>query len=131
MLRRAQLIGVLFAWLLASGGHWHVVQTVAWGRMIAAYAKTMPLPEAVRLTFAPDNLCGVCELVSAAQQTEGANTLPPGVSLQDKLPLVFQPARAVHIFTATVAMTGLPAHRDAPGRVRDAPPLPPPRGAMA
>jgi hypothetical protein len=130
MRRRFQIILVLFAWLLATGGQWHLVQSLAWGRMIVAYAKTMPVREAVRLTFTPDNMCGVCELVSAAQQQHGGTALPVGTSLDSKTPLVFQPAPKV-IFTAPIATRWSPGDREPPRTERAAPPLPPPRASAA
>ncbi len=126
MKRRFQIAVILFAWLLATGGQWHLVQSFAWGRMIAAYAQTMPLREAVRLTMTPDNMCGVCELVSAAQQQHGDTALPVGTSLDAKTPLVFQPAPTV-ILTAPAAPAWSLSDRETPASERAAPPLPPPR----
>ena len=131
MRRRLQISLVLFAWLLATGGHWHLVQTFAWGRMIVAYAKTMPVREALRLTFTADNMCGVCELVNAAQkQQPGNETLPAGSPLDAKTLLVFQPA-PVPVFTAPPAGTWSLSDQTTPSAARAAPPLPPPRHALA
>ena len=127
MYRRIQLSLVLFAWLLATGSQWHVVQTFAWSRMVAAYAKTMPLREAVRLTFTPDNMCGVCELVSAAQQQTPENSaLPVGTSLDTKAPLVFQPVTAF-VITCETGDARITTDTEHPAAQRAAPPVPPPR----
>lgn len=72
-MRRFPAILVLCAWLLASGAQWDLLQGFAWGRMIATYSRTMPLNEAVRLTFTPDNLCGLCAFVADAKTREGAD----------------------------------------------------------
>jgi hypothetical protein len=116
---------MLVAWLLATGSHWDLVQTFAWGRMIATYAQAMSLGEAVKLTFTPDNLCGVCESVSAAKQQQDA-TLPSDGTGFGKIPLVYQPAA---VFFAALPSAGtwiwcdfMPEDRD-----RWAPPVPPPR----
>jgi len=130
MHRRFQIAVILFAWLLATGGQWHLVQSFAWGRMIVAYAKTMPLREAVRLTMTPDNMCGVCELVSAAQQQHGDTALPVGTSLDAKTPLVFQPSPTV-ILPSPVALAWSLSDRETPLSERAAPPLPPPRAIAA
>lgn len=68
MRSRLATIFVLCAWLFATGSQWDLVQTFAWGRMIATYTKTMPVTEAVRLTFTADNLCGICQVVAQAKQ---------------------------------------------------------------
>ena len=130
MRSRFQIVVILFAWLLATGGQWHLVQSFAWARMFTAYAKTMPVSEAARLTFTPDNMCGVCELVSAAQQQHGDTALPAGTSLDAKTPLVFQPVPAVIIAAPTAPSWSL-ADRDTPASERAAPPLQPPRIATA
>ncbi len=127
MRRRFQIILVLVAWLLASGGQWQLIQSFAWGRMIATYAKTMPLSEAVRLTFTPDNLCGICELVAAAQQQETSDApLPAGASLDAKNLFLTMPGAAFILDAPESAGWAL---RDSlmPDSARKTPPLPPPR----
>lgn len=131
MRRRFQIAVILFAWLLATGGQWHLIQSFAWGRMLVAYSKIMPVSEAVRLTFTPDNMCGVCELVSAAQQQHHRDdALPVGSSLDAKTLLVFQPALTV-IFAAPAAFAWSLSDRETPISERAAPPLPPPRALAA
>ena len=76
MRSKVSLLLSLAAWLLATGSHWDLVQTFAWGRMIALYSQSMPLQEAIRLTFTPENMCGVCEVVADAQQDANAATAP-------------------------------------------------------
>jgi hypothetical protein len=88
--RKIQLTLVLLAWLLATGSHWDLVQTFAWGRMIATYSQSMPIGQAIRLTFTPDNMCGVCEAVSEAKHQD-STTLPGEGKALGKIILVFQP----------------------------------------
>jgi hypothetical protein len=131
MRRRFQIILVLFAWLLASGGQWQLIQSFAWGRMIATYAKTMPLREAVRLTFTPDNLCGICELVVAAQQDATPDApLPFGASLDAKNLFLTLPD-ASFILDAPESARWALCDRRIPDSARQTPPLPPPRGLAA
>lgn len=129
MRRRLPFLSLLCAWLLATGSQWDLVQTFAWGKMIVTYAQTMPLTDAVRLTFTPNNLCGLCEAVSEAQQQQTDAALPgdPAGKLA-KIPLVFQ---ASSIFVASApAMQGLSSDAllEMQGIPRAAPPVPPPRG---
>jgi hypothetical protein len=130
MRRRLSLISMLTAWLLATGSHWDLVQTFAWGRMIATYSQSMSLTQAVKLTFTPDNLCGVCQSVSAAkQQQEHDAALPSGGKATEKILLVFQPTAVFYLCVASPVTWSrrepMPAERD-----RSPPPVPPPRVAV-
>jgi hypothetical protein len=125
MRRKLSLITMLTAWLLATGSHWDLVQTFAWGRMIATYSQSMPLAQAIKLTFTPDNLCGVCESVSEAKQHQDT-TLPSDGKSAGKILMVFQ---SQPMFVAELAMTGKWVPRETSVAVRDRapPPVPPPR----
>jgi hypothetical protein len=118
---------MLSAWLLATGSHWDLVQTFAWGRMIACYSQTMSLKQAVKLTFTADNLCGICQSVSEAkQQLEHDAGLPSGGKSTKKILLVFHPASLFCAWVPSPQMVRagdvVPACRD-----RSPPPVPPPR----
>jgi hypothetical protein len=128
MRRKLSIITMLTAWLLATGSHWDLVQTFAWGRMIATYSQSMSLAQAVKLTFTPDNLRGVCESVSEAKQHENT-AIPSDAKAPGKILLVFQPAPAFHpawpvIGTWPVGAL-IPVYRD-----RAPPSLRPPRALV-
>lgn len=125
MRRKFSLITMLTAWLLATGSHWDLVQTFAWGRMIANYSQTMSLEQAIKLTFTPENLCGVCETVSEAKQTQDA-ALPSDAKSMGKILMVFQ---AQPVFVAELAMAGkwIPGELHPLLRDRAPPPVRPPR----
>lgn len=126
MRRRLSLVMTLTAWLLATGSHWDLVQTFAWGRMIATYSQSMPLAEAIRLTFTTENLCGVCEAVQDAKQQDPA---VPGPGKQDlKVQLAYQP---VPFVIARAPEDGIWREQDREwtGAARPEPPTPPPRTA--
>lgn len=126
-LRFAHLFA-LFAWLLATGSHWDLVQSFGWGRMIATYSQTMPLSEAIRLTFTADNLCGVCEIVADAKQApDPAAPYSAPVGAQ-KIPLALAPA-GVAIFASVLAPSWPAEHFLADACARPAPPVEPPRAA--
>ncbi len=129
MRRQLSLILTLTAWLLATGSHWDLVQTFAWGRMIANYSETMTFSEAVAKTFTPDGMCAICHAVADAKQKESAadSTTPgsPGKSL-GKILLVFAPADAP-LIVASAIFRWSPSDPLIPTADRAAPPLPPPR----
>jgi hypothetical protein len=127
MFRRFQLTAVLLAWLLATGSQWDLAQTFAWGRMIATRAHTVPLIEAVRLTFTPGNECEVCDAVNAAKQQQD-NPATPSAKAPGKLLLVLQPTPAFVIAVPEFSPWSL-SDFTVPDASRAAPPLPPPRAA--
>lgn len=128
MFRRLQICTVLLAWLLATGSHWDLVQTFGWGRMISQYSRSMSLTEAVRLTFSPNNLCSVCELVRDAKKTEAPAT-PAADTLATKILLVFQPAEPIFLRLPTKARWSL-SDLFPPAASRATPPVPPPRSVV-
>ena len=127
-LRLAQFIA-LFAWLLATGSHWDLVQGIGWGRMIATYSQTMPLAEAIRLTFTPDNMCDVCEVVAAARQAAEQSGNPSSLPSGSQKILLALAANEDVVFAALPAPSW-PAEDMLPDAcARPAPPVEPPRAA--
>ncbi|MDE3084597.1 MAG: hypothetical protein KGJ37_05175 [Verrucomicrobiota bacterium] len=125
MRQRLQLILLLSAWFMATGSQWDLVQTFAWGRMIVRYARVMPLSDAVRLTFTPTNLCGICELVKEAKQQEDH---APNLAKKDfgKIVLVLLPAPVV-IAPTNILDEWRRNDAAALSAERASPPTPPPR----
>lgn len=128
-MRRLPAILVLFAWLLASGAQWDLLQGFAWGRMVAHYQRTMPLAEAVRLTFTPSNLCDLCKIVADAKtQGRADDTAPAEAGAKAKAPVAPAPT---HLFVFSPAPApDWPRERfEPPALARPAPPVEPPRAA--
>ncbi len=131
-MRRLSTLFVLCAWLLASGAHWDLAQGFGWARMVVNYSRTMPLQEAVRLTFSPENLCGVCEFVAEGKTRADAggssatDTPPAPDSAKGKLFFATAPE---HVFVCGPAPApSWPAeHFLADACARPAPPTEPPR----
>ena len=128
MRRQLSLILTLTAWLLATGSHWDLVQTFAWGRMLATNAQSMSWVAAAQRTFSPEGMCSLCETVAAArQQQDAADAKVPGAKTSSKIFMVSAPAALVFVSPAP-ACVGLTAAVPAlTSAERAAPPLPPPR----
>lgn len=127
MRQRVSFILALFAWLLATGSHLDVVQTVGWGRMFASYAQTMSLTEAARLTFVSDNFCEVCTFVQASKQARDGQTAPvPAGTSSTKVILAFQPS-PFFVLSAPPLAPWLAEDQRVVGEGRSSPPTPPPR----
>ena len=128
MRRQLSLILTLSAWLLATGSHWDLVQTFAWGRMFATYSQSMSFTQAAKKTFSSEGMCGLCETVaSAKQQQDAADTRTPGSKAPVKIFLVSAPAALVFASPAP-SCVGLTAAIHALASAERPPPsLPPPR----
>jgi hypothetical protein len=62
--------------VLAIGGHWAVLQSVAWVRMAVRFSEQAPLGQALRMTFDGKHPCKLCKAVqegrhSAQQESSG------------------------------------------------------------
>ncbi|HEY6169598.1 MAG TPA: hypothetical protein VI454_16265 [Verrucomicrobiae bacterium] len=110
------------ALLGATGGHWAVLQSVAWTTMIAEKARSAPLTDAVTRTLSGSEPCQLCKQIAAGKQTEKKTNLPLQLA---KLEFVLSAAKA-RIFPP--ALPNEPVFEPAlfVGRT-DAPPIPPPR----
>lgn len=127
VIKRLQLLSVLIAWFMATGAQWDLVQTFGWSRMIANYSKSMPLMEAVRLTFTAENMCRVCEVVSDAKRQE-KTTQAPGGTLKSTLVFVVPPS-PVFVLAAPGHEAWLTTEMVPSSTQRPVPPTPPPQVA--
>lgn len=124
MRRNASLVLTLTAWLLATGSHWDLVQTFAWGKMFATYAQSMSYADAARLTFTADNFCGICEIVQEATDADESNA--PAKAGTREIQLALGVAPDVIVPRPDTASWTPDASR-LPRVTGSAPPTPPPR----
>ena len=69
LLRPAQYL-LIVALFFALGGHWVVLQSIAWGRMIVEYSQQASVKEAVVKTFDGQHPCDICKSLSKAREKE-------------------------------------------------------------
>lgn len=113
------LIAAMFA---ACGGHWLVLQSVAWGGMIADYARTAKLTVAVEKTFDGQHPCGLCKKI---EKSRGSEEKRETQLLVSKLELFYAAAPA---FVLPQSELRLQLPMDAFWKTRvEKPPVPPPR----
>lgn len=128
MRRQLSLVLMLTAGLLASGSHWDLVQTFAWGRMFVHFSQSMPLLQAAQKTFSVAGKCHVCSVVQEARQQQDADD---AATLGGKSPekIFLLPTRGARVFaTPASSCTGVVPAQSAPSSTnRAAPPNPPPR----
>lgn len=132
MLRRLGLICALLAMFTVAGGHWAVLQTVAWAEMLRDYSQRgASLTAAVEQTFDGQHPCALCREIQSGKAREHREN--PAVPEAQKVAKV----------SACLADSGLPravrtaeeisfpraAAPFAPRRA-EAPPTPPPRAGV-
>ena len=64
---RYLLIGAL---IISMGGHWVLLQTIAWGNMLVDFSSKSSLSEAVEKTFDGDHPCALCKVVKTSKSDE-------------------------------------------------------------
>jgi hypothetical protein len=67
---------LVVALLGATGGHWAVLQTVAWTDMLTGNLQTHSFTEAVTRTFDGEHPCKLCKQISTGRQAENKSELP-------------------------------------------------------
>ena len=115
----------------AAGGHWAVLQTVAWSRMLIDYSKTSSLATALSDTFDSDHPCPMCKKIAKGKQAEKReqqNTpdtktaKAPDLYCALRLPSALPPSPEFQVLCGRAA--------SAASQFIDTPPTPPPLRAL-
>lgn len=123
MTRRLQLLLAVTAWLFATGIAWDLLQLFAWGQMFAGYSENLSIAAAVRETFEGER-CPLCKAVDDAKREERRS---PELALGRDRPVLI-PLAAASVAVERPPASTWRAFADEPsGRLREAPPTPPPR----
>jgi hypothetical protein len=77
---RYLLIGALF---VSVGGHFALVQTLAWGNMLLKYSNGSSVTEAAKKTFDGEHPCHLCKVVKESRKQEDKKTLVKAESKMD------------------------------------------------
>ena len=124
MLRALGLPFICLAMFSIAGGHWAVLQTIAWAQMVHDYSQTTSIAEAVEKTFSGEAPCGMCKKIAAAKHQE--EKAPATVKL-DKKAEVFPIASATLLPRPLARAFAYPVSAAVLLAVRsDAPPTPVP-----
>jgi hypothetical protein len=115
---------VVFSLVVMVGGHWAILQSVAWVGMAFSFAQTAPLDVALKKTFDGKNPCSLCKAVDEGKQSEREAGL---LKLETKLELCLAPcALLLHAPPPVPVTPGAPETARPRG---ESPPTPPPRSA--
>jgi len=116
---------LVLALVLSVGGHWAIIQGVAWTTMLAQYANSMPLAQALQYTFDGKHPCKLCTAVQrgrAEEKKQDQQKANPGGKLD--LGLIWQP---VEFYFASPRQFISAPDFYVPSRTEE-PPKPRPRG---
>jgi len=116
---------IAFLLVISIGGHWALLQSVAWMGMVINFSQTETLAEAVSNTFDGKHPCKLCKVVARGKASEQKQER---LKVQTKLePWVTQ--QGITLFTPRLVAEPFPSVV-LPLLVRDGkPPVPPPRPA--
>jgi hypothetical protein len=126
----ASLISRMLIWaciapiiLGISDGHWAMLQTAAWGRMIVQYSRSSSLRTALEQTFDGRHPCAMCKMIQKAKQSSKQQELQHS-SVKDDL-VFLQIGDCFNLDLVRSWITGA-TNSNHPSR-GDPPPVPPPR----
>ena len=83
MFQRLARLLVLIAAVQILGGHWAVLQTVAWAKMLVDYSQQDSLSVAVAKTFDGEHPCQLCHTVKEGRQEEQKKQTPTTIAKLD------------------------------------------------
>ena len=115
---------VVLALLVSIGGHWALLQSVAWTRMIIKRTQEASFAGAVKDTFAGDHPCALCRRIVDGQQKEQQPEKSP---LSVKVDLLCE-RRLIAIAPPFEALNFPSSPTEGTPRA-ERPPVPPPRVA--
>jgi len=114
----------VIALVTSVGGHWAILQGVAWTTMVARFSQTMPLTQALANTLDGQHPCKLCLAVKQGQQEERKESkLKPLEQL-----LLFIELRAMTLL-APATIDPVFVFREHSSLRSEEPPYPPPRFA--
>lgn len=115
---------IAFALIIAVGGHWAVLQSVAWFGMVVSYSQDVPLSLALEKTFDGKNPCTLCKAVNEGKKSEREHA---SVNVETKLELCLVPCAM--LLEAPAPLVLLPGEAESANARFETPPTPPPRAA--
>ena len=86
---RLMTVVMALALFLVAGGHWAMLQGVAWATMVRDFSKTGSLTEAVGKTFDGKHPCAMCKKLTNARASE------------EKAPVTLKVDKKAEVFVAS------------------------------
>ncbi len=117
---------LIVALIGVTGGHWAVLQTIAWTKMLADNLQTATLEAALTKTFDGKHPCKLCKSIDAGKRAEKKADLPLEIK---KLEFVSQ--CPVFVFSAPQDFRLVPVFASISDGLTHRPSVPPPRSFTA
>ena len=114
----------MIALILSIGGHWALLQSVAWVGMFVNNVRSCSLTESFERTFDGQHPCALCKVVAAGKKSEQKQPLD---KLEVKIDFWYAPASCL-VVAPPRAGRKMPQTDAFSSRV-ETPPTPPPRSA--
>lgn len=124
-LRVSGLAACLLAVLLTNGGHWAVLQSVAWARMIVEYSRDYSLAEAIEMTFDGEHPCQMCHKIREGRQQEEQK--PPLLKWEKQPEFLLEARRITVPLPPSAGDDAVPVVLQLASSFAPTPPKPPPR----
>jgi hypothetical protein len=113
---------VVVSLIVAVGGHWAILQSIAWFGMVVHYSQGTSLSVGIEKTFDGKHLCSICKIVKKGKESEQNSRF---VKIDTKLEL-FWPKESLTLYPPTKFVL-LDGYKEI-ARIRaDQPALPPPK----
>ncbi len=122
MFRKLGQVLLIVALVASVGGHWAVLQSVAWTNMLAGNLRAASVTEAFEKTFDGRHPCRLCKAITAGKKSEKKSELP--VPLRKIECVAAQP---VFVFNPPQDFRLVPAAIFSLPDFSSQPPVPPPR----
>ncbi len=116
---------LITALIAAIGGHWAVLQTVAWTTMLAGNLRDCSLTQAVQKTFDGQHPCALCKQISAGKKSEKKTEFQ--IELKK---FEFTHAASRFLFSPPTSFYTLSEGSDSRRHFAHAPLVPPPRSIL-
>lgn len=110
--------------LLASGGHWLLLQSVAWSGMLISYSTTTSISEAISRTFDGKHPCRLCKVVQAGREKEADRQT---ILTSPRIPDLFCELRRVTVPICEAELPQVASAFHRLNRLDHRPPTPPPK----
>ncbi|MEO8351402.1 MAG: hypothetical protein ABI680_06705 [Chthoniobacteraceae bacterium] len=88
LFHRAGRLLLIIALLVSAGGHWVVLQSVAWTSMLVERSREVAFIEAVKVTFDGSHPCGLCQKIESGREQEKQHDRTLAIA---KLELFYEP----------------------------------------
>ena len=124
LLRIVGLPLICMAFFSLAGGHWLVLQAVAWAQMLRDYSQSAPIAEAIERTFSGNYPCTMCVRITEEQQKE--EKAPATMKLDKKAEPFLLSARDLLRKPESKDFSYLPSGEIAVAERSEAPPVPVP-----